>query len=128
MLLSLTVFQDSVSETMPITSLQIPLLGKNHPNPRCCAVNSSQVRLGPKQPFAQEKKIVRHSQMFRLNYENNPSAPLDSSAKCVSAICCYLILDVTHAGSTWKRRYLKNPFRHLVLFRSYCFVGPSCFQ
>ena len=28
-LLSLTVFQDSVSETMPITSLQIPLLG-NH--------------------------------------------------------------------------------------------------
>ena len=27
-LLSLTVFQDSVSATMPITSLQIPLLGK----------------------------------------------------------------------------------------------------
>ena len=27
-LLSLTVFQDSVSEKMPITSLQIPLLGK----------------------------------------------------------------------------------------------------
>ena len=26
-LLSLTVFQDSVSATMPITSLQIPLLG-----------------------------------------------------------------------------------------------------
>ncbi len=27
-LLSLTVFQQTVSETMPITSLQIPLLGK----------------------------------------------------------------------------------------------------
>ena len=27
MLLSLTVFQQSVSEAMPITSLQIPLLG-----------------------------------------------------------------------------------------------------
>jgi hypothetical protein len=27
-LLSLTVFQQSISEAMPITSLQIPLLGK----------------------------------------------------------------------------------------------------
>ena len=33
-LLSLTVFQDSISEKMPITSLQIPLLGINcSPNP-----------------------------------------------------------------------------------------------
>ena len=33
-LLSLTVFQDSVSATMPITSLQIPLLG--NPQHKCC--------------------------------------------------------------------------------------------
>ena len=33
-LLSLTVFQDSVSATMPITSLQIPLLG--NPGHKCC--------------------------------------------------------------------------------------------
>ena len=33
-LLSLTVFQDSVSATMPITSLQIPLLG--NPWRYCC--------------------------------------------------------------------------------------------
>ena len=76
-LLSLTVFQDSVSETMPITSLQIPLLGKNHSNPRCC-VDSSQVRPPANPTICSGKRFVRHliralhGQMFRLNYENKP--------------------------------------------------------
>ena len=43
-LLSLTVFQDSVSATMPITSLQIPLLGKL----------SFKQEMGTEQPFVQK--------------------------------------------------------------------------
>lgn len=52
-LLSLTVFQDSVSATMPITSLQIPLLGKL----RWTGKHFSE---GNEQPFVQGA--------FRLNY------------------------------------------------------------
>ena len=45
-LLSLTVFQQIVSDTMPITSLQIPLLGKQY-----LYIKQSQA-----QPFGPEKK------------------------------------------------------------------------